>query len=105
MVRLAICGLGRWGHRLVDSVQQVSTGVRFTQAVTRDPARSAEFARRSGLTLTTKYEEVLADPAVDGVVLATPHSQHHAEIVAAARFGKHVFVEKPLTLTRADAED
>ena len=42
--------------------------------------------------------------AIDAVVLATPHSQHAAEIVAAARAGKHVFVEKPFTLTRADAE-
>jgi predicted dehydrogenase len=47
---------------------------------------------------------VLADPAIDAVILATPHSQHAGEVAAAARAGKHVFVEKPFTLTCADAE-
>jgi predicted dehydrogenase len=61
-------------------------------------------AERFGLTLTDSYAAVLADPAIDAVVLATPHSWHADEIVAAAQAGKHVFVEKPFTLTRADAE-
>jgi predicted dehydrogenase len=47
---------------------------------------------------------VLADPAIDAVVLATPHSRHAAEIAAAAHARKHVFVEKPFTLTRATAQ-
>ena len=47
---------------------------------------------------------MLADDNVDAVVLATPHSQHRPQIEAAAAAGKHVFVEKPITLTKADAE-
>ena len=47
---------------------------------------------------------MLSDPTIDAVVLATPNTQHCAEIVAAAEAGKHVFAEKPFTLTLADAD-
>ena len=47
---------------------------------------------------------MLADPKIDAVVLATPHSQHAEQTIAAARAGKHIFVEKPFTLTKASAE-
>src|SRR5205807_424706 len=46
----------------------------------------------------------LADQTVDAVVLATPHSAHEAQVRAAAAAGKHVLVEKPITLTRASAD-
>ena len=101
MLEVAICGLGRWGGRLIESVKD-SDKIRFVKNVTRDPARHAAFADQ-GLALTTSYDEVLADPAIDAVVLATPHSHHHVEIGAAAKAGKHVFVEKPFTLTAATA--
>jgi predicted dehydrogenase len=47
---------------------------------------------------------LLDDPEVDAVVLATPHSLHTRQVVAAAEAGKHVFCEKPFALTKADAE-
>jgi len=103
MLRVAICGAGNWGARLVESVQG-SGKLRFTTAVTRDPAGKKPLAERFGLALTTSFAEVLADPAIDGVVLATPHSAHADEIAAAALAGKHVFVEKPFTLTVESAE-
>jgi predicted dehydrogenase len=46
---------------------------------------------------------VLADPEVEAVLVTTPHSAHAAQVVAAAAAGKHVFVDKPFTLTVADA--
>jgi predicted dehydrogenase len=107
MLRAAICGAGHWGTRLIESVQGAggkSGKIGFVAAVTRDPAAKQALADRFGLKLTTRYADVLADPAIDAVVLATPHSRHAAEIAAAAKAGKHVFVEKPFTLTRADAE-
>lgn len=104
MLRTAICGAGHWGTRLIESVQGRSWKIRFVTAVTRDPAGKRALADRFGLALTSDYAAVLADASVDAVVLATPHSQHAAEIAAAAKAGKHVFVEKPFTLTRADAE-
>ena len=104
MLRAAICGAGHWGARLISSVQGKSEKIVFAAAVTRDPAGKRPLADRFGLKLTDSYAGVLADPAIDAVVLATPHSQHAAEIAAAAKAGKHVFAEKPFTLTRADAE-
>jgi predicted dehydrogenase len=104
MLRAAICGAGRWGTRLIESVQGKSAKIAFVAAVTRDPAGKRLLAARFGLTLTESYGEMLADPLIAAVVLSTPHSQHAAEIIAAAKAGKHVFCEKPFTLTRTDAE-
>jgi predicted dehydrogenase len=103
-MRAAICGAGHWGTRLIESVQGRSGKIRFAVAVTRDPAALAPLGKRFGLALTARYADVLSDPAIDAVVLATPHSRHADEIAAAAQAGKHVFVEKPFTLTRASAE-
>jgi predicted dehydrogenase len=66
-------------------------------------AKAADYARERGLALHDSYEKVLADPRVDAVVLATPHTQHARQVVAAARAGKHVFTEKPLALTLESA--
>ena len=104
MLRAAIFGAGRWGTRLIESVQGKSGKIGFVAAVTRNPADRRPLADRFGLTLTKNYADVLADPGIDAVVLCTPHSQHAGEIIAAAKAGKHVFCEKPFTLTRADAE-
>jgi len=104
MLRTAILGAGHWGRRLIESVQGKSAKIRFVTAVTRDPAAQQPLAARYGLALSGTYAAVLADRAIDAVVLATPHSQHADEIAAAANAGKHVFVEKPFTLTRGEAE-
>jgi predicted dehydrogenase len=108
MLRAAICGAGHWGTRLIDSVQgksiTKSTKIGFVTAVTRNPSAQHALADRFGVALTASYVDVLGDSCIDAVVLATPHSQHVKEIIAAAKAGKHIFVEKPFTLTRADAE-
>lgn len=104
MLRVAIHGLGRWGNRLVESVRQ-SEKIRIVKGVSRQPEKHRDFTDRSGIPLVASYPEVLRDPDIDGVVLATPHSQHHQQIVDAARARKHVYVEKPITLTHGSAED
>ncbi|MGQ0522853.1 MAG: Gfo/Idh/MocA family protein [Betaproteobacteria bacterium] len=104
MLRVAIHGLGRWGNRLVESVRQ-SEKIRIVKGVSRQPEKHRDFTERSGIPLVASYSEVLRDPDIDGVVLATPHSQHHQQIVDAARARKHVYVEKPITLTHRSAQD
>ena len=104
MIRAAIVGLGRWGKNLVNSVQGKSGHLQFTHAVVRQPDPAREFARQHGLELLPDFDRMLADKSVQAVVLTTPHSLHTAQIVAAATAGKPVFCEKPLALTRADAE-
>ena len=103
MIRAAIIGLGTWGQNLVRSVHEVSPSIRFVAAATRTPDKSREFAQAHGLRMFARYEDVLVDADIDAVVLATPHSLHTEQIVAAAQAGKHVFSEKPLGLDAASA--
>ena len=104
MIRAAIVGLGRWGRSLVASVQDKSEDIRFVAAHTRTRAAAEDFCREHGVPLVDSYEQILANPNVDAVVLATPHSLHEGQIMAAAAAGKHIHVEKPITLTRASAD-
>jgi predicted dehydrogenase len=103
VIDAAIVGLGRWGQTLVESVQGKSDRLRFTAAVSRDPSRVGEFAARHRLHILGSLDEALALSGIAAIVLATPHSHHADEIVAAAAAKKAVFCEKPLTLTRAEA--
>jgi predicted dehydrogenase len=104
MIDAAIVGLGRWGKTLVEAVQGKSGQMRFTRAVSRDPGRLRDYAAKHRLDVVGALEQVLADPEIDAVVLATPHSLHCEQIIAAAAAGKAVFCEKPLTLSKAEAE-
>jgi len=104
VIRAAIVGMGRWGQNLVECTQGKTDKIRFTVGVARTPEKAKAFAAAHGLRLVSAYEAVLADPDVDAVVLATPHTQHAEQVTAAARAGKHVFTDKPFALTRASAE-
>ncbi len=105
MLDAAIIGMGRWGRTLVESVQgKNDTGIRFVAGTTGRLERARDWAAQQGIRLHESYGAVLADPAVKAVVLATPHGQHAEQVISAARAGKHVFVEKPFTLSKASAE-
>ena len=105
MIGAAIIGLGWWGRTLVESVQGTSDRIRFVAGATRTISPEVEtFAQEQGFRLAESFEAVLADPSVDAVVLATPHSQHSAQVIAAAQAGKHVYCEKPFALTKQEAE-
>jgi predicted dehydrogenase len=102
MVRAAVAGLGWWGKHIVRRMAG-SEVVEITTAVETNPGH-APFALEHGLRFRHDLADALADPEIDAVILATPHSLHTAQVAAAAAAGKHVFCEKPLALTRADAE-
>lgn len=104
MINAAIVGLGRWGQNLVNSVQGKSERLRFVRGVIRNPDRVRDFAAQHGLKLSRDFGAALTDPEIQAVVLATPNSLHPQQVIAAAAAGKAVFCEKPLALTRADAE-
>jgi len=103
MLNAAIYGLGRWGNRLVESVQG-SSKIRVVKGISRDPEKHKEFSQKTGIKVVSSYGRVLKDPEIGAVILATPHSLHLKQIQQAAKAGKHVFCEKPLTLTRKTAE-
>jgi predicted dehydrogenase len=104
MIRLALVGPGRWGRVLTESIQGLSSIALFTHAVARSPEKSADWCAALNIQLNDDFDAVLSNADVDGVVLTTPHSQHAQQIEQAARAGKHVFCDKPVTLTRASAE-
>ncbi len=100
-VRAAVVGLGWWGKAIIESVKG-NPKIAVVKTVGRRP-ESGEWANSQGLEYTTDYAATLADRNTEAVILCTPHSQHAKQIVAAAKAKKHVFCEKPLTLTRHDA--
>ncbi|MGY1621576.1 Gfo/Idh/MocA family protein [Geodermatophilus sp. SYSU D00965] len=99
---VAVVGLGWWGQKVLDELAGSST-VRAVVGVDPQPAGRERGAAR-GLPTTADLAEALADPAVEAVVLCSPHRFHSAQIVAAAEAGKHVFCEKPFSTTVDDAD-
>jgi len=104
VINAAIIGLGRWGQNLVNSIQGKSAKIRIVAGATRTVAKAADYAKKQGFPLYDSYRTVLADPSIDAIVLATPHTQRVELISAAAKAGKHVFTEKPLSLTLQNAQ-
>jgi predicted dehydrogenase len=99
MLNVAVCGLGWWGRIVVPLVK---TSRKLRVACVVDPAaQAAAFAAEQRVPLKS-FEEALRDPAVQGVVLCTPHTLHTGQVIAAASAKKHVFCEKPLAMSRDD---
>jgi predicted dehydrogenase len=105
MKNLAIVGLGYWGQSLVGAVQGASESVKFSMGVARKPEPLKGFAQRRGLLLVTDYAQALVNKEIDGIVLTTPDRLHPEQVIAAARAGKPVLVEKPFALDRRSADE
>lgn len=104
MISTAIVGLGWWGQTLVKAARDFGAPLNITRAVTLEPETVGDFAKAYGLRIGTSVEEVLADPDIKAVILATPHTRHRAQVDAAAAAGKHIYCEKPFALSKADAQ-
>ena len=95
-LRIAIIGLGYWGPNLLRNAFELED-VRVTWLCDLDPALLARQSRRyPGIPTTRDIEDILSDPDVDAVVLATPVSTHYELAAKCLRRGKHVLVEKPM---------
>lgn len=105
MIRAAIVGLGWWGKTQVEAVVD-SDKIEFVAATTRSLSDEAkEFCAEYDMELKASYDDILADPNIDAVVLVTPNSQHVGQTLAAVKAGKHVFCEKPFALDGAGAQE
>ena len=102
MLNAAIVGLGWWGKILTQTLAK-SDKITVVKLADVDADGGGAFAAEHRIDFTTDYSAVLADDAVDAVVLATPHSLHEEQIITAAEAGKHIFCEKPFCLNRASA--
>ena len=96
-------GLGWWGKKMTAVLQKAKDDIEIVCAAEPDPA-GKEFAEANGLKLYGSETEALQHPGVEAVILATPHSLHAEQIKRAVAARKHIFCEKPLALTRKEAE-
>jgi predicted dehydrogenase len=103
-VNVAVVGLGYWGPNLARNFAALP-GVELRWGCDARPAVRERIAlRHPGTQFTGELDDVLADPAVDAIILATPVPTHADLAVRVLEAGKHCYVEKPLALTVADAE-
>ncbi|WHZ24642.1 MAG: Gfo/Idh/MocA family oxidoreductase [Nitrospira sp.] len=94
--RIAVIGCGYWGKNLVRNFAQLR--VLSVICDEDETILNAQATLYPQVRATIRFGEVLEDPAVHGIVIATPAAMHYEEARAALQAGKHVFVEKPLAL-------
>jgi predicted dehydrogenase len=104
-VRIAVVGLGYWGPNLIRNISEFPGAEAVMACDLRPDVLEAIGRRYPAVETTTSFVDVLADPRVEAVVIATPVSKHHAMAAAALNAGKHVFVEKPLAASSEESLD
>ena len=103
MIRVGIIGYGYWGPNLVRNFADAA-GTEIAGVCDLRSGRLERAAlRHPGVKTTTRVEELIADPAIDVIAIATPVSTHFDFAKRALDAGKHVFVEKPLAATSDEA--
>jgi predicted dehydrogenase len=104
-VRVAAVGCGYWGPNVIRNLEAVP-GFDLCCVCDANAERLRPVAARyPAARSTTEVDDVLADPAIDAVYLATPVSTHYRLVRRALARGKHVLVEKPLATTVEQAEE
>jgi myo-inositol 2-dehydrogenase/D-chiro-inositol 1-dehydrogenase len=102
MTQLAICGVGNIGKVHLENLRRLR-GCRVIGMLDRNREEQHRLSADLGLRAYTTSDELFADPESDAVVVATPSGSHREYVSRALEAGKHVFVEKPLAGTLADA--
>lgn len=98
---VAVVGVGYWGRNLARNFAELGS---LAAVVDINEDAVAEIAASTGSAART-FDEVLADPAIEGLAIATRAETHHEVAKRALGAGKHVFVEKPLVLNEHEADD
>ena len=101
-MQVAVVGLGNWGAKICDSIASGDV-LRVVRGMDVVPEVARRVADVHGFAVSEDYASVLADEAVQGVILVTPPSGHESQVLAAAEAGKHVLCEKPFSLSQAAA--
>lgn len=103
-IRIAVIGAGAFARsNHLPNLLDLSNRYAIQTIVSRSGLTASTAAKQFGATMaSTDYAEVLEDPEVDAVIIATRHHQHSEMALSALKAGKHVLVEKPLALNAAD---
>jgi len=102
-LRIAVVGLGKFARELAKACQATDR-IEIVASHTRTFAKAQAFAQAYGGVASPSYQDILDNPRIEAVLLVTPNCIHCEQTVAAARAGKHVFVEKPMC-NRLDEAD
>ncbi len=103
-IRVGVAGLGYWGPNLARNLAALPGCELRWLCDPSEQARARAAQQFPGARVTGELQELLEDPELDAVVLATPVPSHAELAVRVVEAGKHCFVEKPLATTAADAE-
>ena len=101
-LRVASIGMGWWSDVLADAIKR-SRKLEIVSCYTRTEEKRKAFSAKYGCKAATSYEEILRDPSIEAIVNTTPNNVHLETTRAAAEAGKHVFLDKPIATTIADA--
>lgn len=97
-VKVGIVGLGRWAAVLARAAR-LTDALKIVAAYSRTQEKRAAFRDEFGVTPTPDLATMLADPAIEGVILTVPNEQHLPLAREVAKAGKHVYTEKPIAST------
>ncbi|GAC1434225.1 MAG: Gfo/Idh/MocA family oxidoreductase [Solirubrobacteraceae bacterium] len=104
-IQLALVGLGYWGPNLLRVASELEN-VEVVRMCDLNTERLATYSRRHPhIGVTTEIEDILSDPTIDGVMIASPIHTHYALAARCLQAGKHTFVEKPLAQSAAQCAD
>ena len=103
-VRVASLGMGWWSDVLADAAGR-TPDIEIVKCFTRSEDKRNAFAEKYNCQAMASYGEILADDSIQGIINTTPNSVHLETTRAAAEAGKHVFLDKPIANTIADARE
>jgi len=101
-LKVACIGMGWWSDVLADAIGR-SGKLAIAACYSRSPEKREAFAKKYGCKAAPSYEAILEDKSVEAIVNTTPNAAHLETTRAAAAAGKHVFLDKPIANTIADA--
>ena len=101
-LRVGCIGMGWWSDVLADAMKR-STQFEIAACYTRSDEKRKAFASKYGCKPAASFDEILGDRSISAVINTTPNNVHRETTCAAAQAGKHVFLDKPIANTIADA--
>jgi predicted dehydrogenase len=101
-MKVACIGMGWWSDVLADAIKR-SGKLTIVSCYSRSQDKREKFAAKYGCRAAHSYEEILNDRNIEGIINTTPNAAHLETTAAAAKAGKHVFLDKPIANTVADA--
>lgn len=102
-IGVALIGIGSWAGVIADAVQR-SQKLKMVTCFSRDPQKREAFSKRYNCAQEKSFKDVLHREDVQGLLLITPNAVHAEHTILAAKFGKNVFVDKPIANTLADGQ-